>query len=98
VSKKDNLSSASARWLLRIGAACFVAGLAFVGIVFLPFFAGSSAQPALAAAGTMLGPLGFALVLVGLTRQAAASNRAARAALSVQQVAVQPRGEGLQIG
>ncbi|GAA3386555.1 hypothetical protein [Cryptosporangium minutisporangium] len=69
------------RWLLRIGAACFVVGVVFVGIVFLPFFAGSSAQPALAAVGTMLGPLGFVLVLLGIGRQAAENNRAARAAL-----------------
>jgi tellurite resistance protein TehA-like permease len=71
----------SGRWLLRVGSACFVVGLVFVGIVFLPFFAGSSAQPALAAVGTMLGPVGFALVLFGLVRQARANNRAARDAL-----------------
>ncbi|WP_344652957.1 hypothetical protein [Cryptosporangium japonicum] len=70
------------RWLLRVGAACFLAGLVFVGIVFLPFFAGSSAQPALAAVGTMLGPVGFVLVLVGIVRQARANNRAAREALN----------------
>ncbi|EXG79515.1 hypothetical protein CryarDRAFT_0556 [Cryptosporangium arvum DSM 44712] len=75
------LSRRPGRWFLRVGAACFVAGLVFVGIVFLPFFAGSSAQPALAAVGTMLGPLGFVLVLVGITRQARANNRAAREAL-----------------
>lgn len=66
---------------MRAGAVCFVAGMVFVGIVFLPFFAGSSAQPALAAVGTMLAPLGFVLVLAGVVRQARANNRAARAAL-----------------
>ncbi|SHM97163.1 hypothetical protein SAMN05443668_102367 [Cryptosporangium aurantiacum] len=68
------------RWLVRVGTACFLVGMVFVGIVFLPFFAGSSAQPALAAVGTMLGPLGFLLVLLGIGRQAAANNRAAREA------------------
>ena len=69
------------RWLLRVGAVCFVVGMVFVGIVFLPFFAGSSAQPALTAVGTMLAPVGFVLVLAGLGRQARATNRAVRAAL-----------------
>ena len=73
--------SGAAKWLLRVGGACFLVGLVFVGVVFLPFFAGSSAQPALAAVGTMLGPLGFLLILLGLARQASASNRATRAAL-----------------
>jgi len=65
-----------------VGAACFLVGMVFVGIVFLPFFAGSSAQPALAAVGTMLGPVGFVLILFGLVRQARANNRAVRAVLA----------------
>jgi len=80
---KDEESAARrpGHWLLRVGTACFLVGLVFVGIVFLPFFAGSSAQPALAAVGTMLGPVGFLLVLLGLVRQARANNRAAREAV-----------------
>ncbi|TQS43207.1 hypothetical protein [Cryptosporangium phraense] len=74
-------SANSGRWLIRVGSASFLVGLVFVGVVFLPFFAGSSAQPALAAVGTMLGPLGFALILVGLVRRATATNRAVREAL-----------------
>lgn len=68
--------------MLRVGAACFLAGIVFVGIVFLPFFAGSSAQPVVAAVGTMLGPVGFAFILLGLFRQARANNRAVRAVLA----------------
>ncbi|MFI5958466.1 hypothetical protein [Cryptosporangium sp. NPDC051539] len=74
-------STKAGSWLLRAGAACFLVGLVFVGIVFLPFFAGSSAQPTVAAVGTMLGPVGFVLVLLGLGRRAGAANRAVREAL-----------------
>jgi tellurite resistance protein TehA-like permease len=75
-------SATPGRWLLRGGTACFLAGLVFVGVVFLPFFAGSPAQPALAAVGTMLAPVGFVLILLGLVRQARANNRAVRAVLA----------------
>jgi tellurite resistance protein TehA-like permease len=68
------------RWLLRIGSVLFVIGLAFVVVVFAVFFAGNDHQPAAPAVATMLAPLGFALVLIGLFRQARAGNRARRAA------------------
>jgi hypothetical protein len=73
--------SGASRWVLRAGALCFLVGLGFLGAVFLPFWAGSTAQPKLAAVGTMLAPLGFGIILVGLGMQAAASNRAVKAAL-----------------
>jgi predicted MFS family arabinose efflux permease len=66
------------RWLLRIGGILFVIGLAFVLVVFVVFFAGDDHQPAWPAVSTMLAPLGFALVLIGLFRQTRAADRATR--------------------
>jgi hypothetical protein len=62
--------------LVRVGAGCFVAGLIFAAIVFLPFLFGVRNAPAGLALGTMLAPIGFALAIAGLFRQARAAQRA----------------------
>ena len=62
-------------WLVRGGTACFVAGLIFAAIVFFPFLAGVRNAPAALALGAMLAPIGFAMAILGLFRQARAAQR-----------------------
>lgn len=62
--------------LVKAGAACFVAGLLFAAVVFLPFLFGVRNAPAALALGTMLAPIGFALAGAGLFRQARSAQRA----------------------
>jgi hypothetical protein len=63
-------------WLVGGGAAAFVVGMVFAGIVFFPFLFGVRNAPAVLALGTMLAPIGFAAAGAGLYRQARAAQRA----------------------
>lgn len=79
-------------WLFKAGAACFGVGVVFILATFVPFLAGLVENaPVLLALATMLAPLGFAAVLVGLLRQARAAQRAVLAA-AVSGTAPDPAG------
>ena len=62
--------------LVRVGAGAFLVGLIFAAIVFFPFLFGVRNAPAWLALGTMLAPIGFAMALTGLFRQARVAQRA----------------------
>lgn len=69
-------------WTVRIGLALFVAGLAFIAVDVLPFFAGDRNTPLWLNLACLLAPLGFAIAVRAALRAGRAEQRAALRQLS----------------
>jgi uncharacterized membrane protein YhdT len=69
-------------WTVRIGLALSVAGLAFIAVDVLPFFAGDRNTPLWLNLACLLAPLGFAIAVRAALRAGRAEQRAALRQLS----------------
>lgn len=78
VTSEGSASPGPGDRLVQVGAALFGLGFAAIVVVFVLFLLGDDGVPAVLAIACLLAPLGVAVALAGLLRQARAPGRRRR--------------------